>query len=156
MDFNALPQRATLNNVATTTLGSFPVGTSVSTDWLATLRGRAGVTANNWLLYVTGGAAFTALTLAQYVDAPALINAGSAFGAASPSVLHVGWTVGAGLEHLLWDRWSVKGEYLFARFDGISTAMTVRATGGFLQSMRPTINHFDVHVARLGLNYRFR
>lgn len=37
---------------------SFTVNSSVSADWLATIRGRLGVVATpNWLLYVTGGAA---------------------------------------------------------------------------------------------------
>jgi outer membrane immunogenic protein len=35
----------------------FTVNSSVSTDWLITLRPRVGVAANNWLFYVTGGLA---------------------------------------------------------------------------------------------------
>jgi outer membrane immunogenic protein len=35
----------------------FTVNSSVSTDWLITLRPRLGMASNNWLFYVTGGLA---------------------------------------------------------------------------------------------------
>src|ERR1700744_3656773 len=41
---------------------SFIVSSSASTSWLATVRGRLGVANNNWLFFVTGGAAFTNLS----------------------------------------------------------------------------------------------
>jgi outer membrane immunogenic protein len=40
---------------------AFTVTSNVSTTWLATVRGRLGYAVNNWLFFVTGGAAFTDL-----------------------------------------------------------------------------------------------
>lgn len=103
-------------------------------SWLGTARVRLGYAGwNNWLPFVTGGAAFGD------------IKASSPFGDASKT--QIGWTAGAGLEYALWTNWSVKGEYLYVdlgKFDcGISCgAATDNVT-------------FKANVVRAGLNYRF-
>ena len=40
---------------------TFTVTSNISTTWLATVRGRLGYAVNNWLFFVTGGAALTDL-----------------------------------------------------------------------------------------------
>src|SRR5215471_17813955 len=62
-------------------------------SYFATARGRIGYAVDRWMIYATGGAAFTDLV-------------GS----------NVGGTVGAGLEYAITPSVSVKGEYLFAGF----------------------------------------
>src|SRR5262245_25270272 len=156
-DGNWLSRTATLSNVAATTIGPFPVTTDLQTRWLATARARLGITSSNWLAYVTGGAAFTNQKLTQSVNAPALGGGtGGAFGTASSETTKVGWTVGGGLEYMIWSRWSIKGEYLFARFQGVSNSTFVTTPlGGFSQTLTATTDHLNVHIARIGLNYHF-
>jgi outer membrane immunogenic protein len=105
------------------------------TSWLGTARGRFGYAGwNNWLPYLTGGAAFS--------DVKAITPIGDA------SKTMIGWTAGAGVEYAMWSNWSVKAEYLYVdlgKFDcdtcfgpGISESVT-----------------FKANVVRAGVNYRF-
>lgn len=153
LDLNSLSQTATLSNVAATTLGAFPVTTTLSSDWLATFRGRAGIISNDMLLYVTAGAAVTRLTLAQSVNAPAVL--GGTTGTSESHATKWAPIVGGGLEYLLGNRWSVKGEYLFTRFGSVGTTTRAVSSGGATQILTATTDHFDVHIARLGVNYHF-
>ena len=154
-DINALSHSQTLAGVAATTIGPFAVTNTLSTDWLATFRGRIGLTFNDWLLYTTGGAALTEEKLTN-IDGGNLAAAGIvANGASSATSTKLGWTVGVGAEKLF-GRWSVKAEYLFARFGGLSTTTTVATVPGtFTQIVTATTDHLDVNIARVGINYHF-
>lgn len=101
----------------------------------ATIRGRIGYAWQQFLLYGTGGVAFTdtELTLAG----PA--------GSISDDDWSTGWTLGAGLEYAMWNRWSVKLEYLYVDTGDIS--LTLAGV--------PVTGDYDFHVVRAGLNYRF-
>jgi outer membrane immunogenic protein len=73
--------------------------------------------------------------------------------AATVSASRVGYAVGRGLETYIWQHWSVKAEYLYIDFGGVS------ATGidnAFFppQSFTHTMN-FKLNVAHAGLNYHF-
>ena len=70
-----------------------------------------------------------------------------------------GWTVGAGAELPLWDRRSVKGEYLFVDLGSVSDLRS-RAALDAAQLPATTITtgtsfHVYDHIVRLGLNYHF-
>jgi len=157
-DINSLRQTGTLSNIAPFTAGRVPgpVTNELSTRWLATARARLGVTFNNWLVYATGGVAFTNQTYTEtfgpYNDAGA---GGLLFATSSASNSRAGWTVGGGVEAMLAGNWSVKAEYLYARFQGLSTATTVVSPAGFTQFIVGSTDHLDVQIARIGLNYRF-
>ena len=60
-----------------------------------------------------------------------------------------GWTAGAGLEYAWWDAWSVKVEYLYARFENQA----------FLFPGTPVVPrgalNLDDHIVRVGLNWRW-
>jgi outer membrane immunogenic protein len=152
-DINSFRQTLTLANVAATTIGPFPVTTSLETDWLATVRGRAGVTFGGTLIYVTGGAAFTEQKLTQTAGPTVLVGLPT-FGTSTTASTKAGWTVGAGWEQLLWSGWSFKAEYLYAQFNGLTTATTATA-GPFTQFLVATTDHLNVSIARVGLNYHF-
>ena len=101
----------------------------------ATVRGRVGYAFNRALLYGTGGWAYTNTKLS--LSAPG--------GSVDASNWSSGWTLGGGLEWAVWDRWSVKGEYLYvASGDTTLTVGGVTATGSY-----------KYNVVRAGLNYRF-
>lgn len=105
-------------------------------DWFATARGRLGYAGwNNWLPYITGGAAF------------GNIKANNS-AAGSGKATKVGWTVGAGLEYAFLGNWSVKGEYLYADL-GSMDCTGCNAAGA------PDKITFKTNIVRAGINYRF-
>lgn len=102
--------------------------------YFGTARGRIGYAFDRVLAYGTGGLA--------YGD----IQAGRV-GFGRDSDTKAGWTLGAGLEVALIDRWSVKAEYLYADLGKMScsAANCGAATDVSLKS----------NIARAGINYRF-
>ena len=113
--------------------------------WFGAERLRFGYAFGRFLPYVTGGLAY-----GRYRD-----DVGGFFGALqlphNSSRWHAGWTVGAGLEYAVWDKVSIKAEYLFSRLDGPAGA----AFGpNFYTNYR--VRDLDTHIARVGLNYQIK
>jgi outer membrane immunogenic protein len=77
-------------------------------DWLATARGRLGITMSPTLLYVTGGAAFGGVKSSWTDNDPAPINATLAV-----DKVKVGWVAGGGIEHAFAGNWLVRVEGLY-------------------------------------------
>jgi outer membrane immunogenic protein len=101
----------------------------------ATVRGRLGYAVDRLLIYGTGGWAYTNTELSLTVGGASISD--SSWGS--------GYAIGGGLEWAVWDRWSVKGEYLYIHSgDTTLTLAGVTATGDF-----------KYNVIRAGLNYRF-
>ena len=91
-------------------------------DWFSTVRGRFGYAFNdNLMVYVTGGAAFLRQMeeRTQYLAVPNGVNPPTTTAAAfteNASLKRMGYAVGAGVEYNVGRGWSLKGEFLFARF----------------------------------------
>ncbi len=136
---------------------SFTIGSSISTDWLFTARGRLGWTVDNWLLFVTGGLAVTNLqTSLNFSDTNAIgpVPGASAFGSNAHST--VGLALGAGAQYALSKNWSLKAEYLYVSFNAIDTTALVTHQGlhGYT-NLLDTTQDLKAHMARVGVNYRF-
>jgi outer membrane immunogenic protein len=103
---------------------------TVDVDAMGTVRGRFGYANGNFLTYVTGGLAW--------------IHADVALGpvAVTRDQFYLGWTVGAGLEYALSERWSAKLEYLYSEYDSSDLAII------------PFSDDFKIHTIKLGINYR--
>jgi len=104
--------------------------------WIGTLRPRAGIAADNWLLYGTGGLTYGA-------------NDGDARpGFTAPP--RTGWTVGGGVEYAGGKQWSLGLEYLYADFGKTAQSQSSAAfsTGGTPAEDRS-------QILRGRLNYRF-
>jgi outer membrane immunogenic protein len=154
-DINSFSQSTSLAGVAATTLGPVTMTNTLSTDWLATFRARLGLTFNDWLVYGTGGLAVTEQKFTDSFSAPALAGA-SAFGTSTMTTTKAGWTAGVGVERLF-GPWSVKAEYLFVHFGGMSTTTTATAAvGGNTQLVTATTDHLDANIVRVGANYHFK
>jgi outer membrane immunogenic protein len=126
----------------------FTTGTSASTDWLFTLRARAGVTVGNILFYGTGGLAVGNVGFNQTIHLLAPFVEES-----SVSATKAGWTVGGGAEIALDRHWSAKAEYLYVDLGKVESTGTLVPPfpGAFLtNSAQLTTNIF-----RVGLNYKF-
>ncbi len=135
---------------------TYALSESMSAQWLATLRARLGYTiAPHLLLYATGGIAFTDFKFtSSYADnaVDATFPGGTGFG--KKSGVSTGWTIGAGGEWVLHDRWSIKAEYLYLDFGSTSIAVPISNTPGYVQTMRVEAD-LSASVARVGINYNF-
>ena len=114
-------------------------GCQTSSDWLGTVRGRAGWAFDRVLLYGTGGVAFAPVQ--------ATLN-GSGLG--TNSTTEVGWTAGAGLEFAFAPNWTAKAEYLYVDLNNGSCTSACGSQPG------PAISaKFTENVIRAGVNFKF-
>ncbi len=114
-------------------------GTTVTDqiDYIATLRGRFGYAFDHWLIYGTGGLAWSQ---ARFGETP-----GIASNEDKILLTRTGWTLGLGAEVAIAPDWTARIEYLYDRF---GTVAGVFPSGTGYQSV------FDIQTLRLGLNYK--
>jgi outer membrane immunogenic protein len=114
-------------------------------NWIASATGRVGYAWNTALLYAKGGVAWTHHD--YFVDFPATPQFNEVGGGD-----RVGWTVGAGLEYALWNKWSAFVEYNHYDFGTKDFDMVRANTGAFAEhlSVGQTIEQ-----VKAGVNYRF-
>jgi outer membrane immunogenic protein len=127
---------------------SFSITNSVTASWLATIRSRVGVAAGSSFIYLTGGVAFANFGFAQtYSD-----TAGSA-GSASASRTQTGWTLGTGFETMWKTNWSIKVDYLFAKFGAINGTGEIVSTIATSNGLQGSAD-LTVQTVRIGFNYK--
>ena len=90
-------------------------------NWLATVRGRLGVAMDRWLIYGTGGVAFSDGVYRNHDFCNTAPPCGGGLLDAKGD-MDTGWTVGGGAEFAWMANWTAKAEYLFVR----STGRTIR------------------------------
>lgn len=123
---------ASFTTIDATTAGLGVLGQySAEVDWLATVRGRFGYAMGNFLPYITGGVAFAGVT--------------TTLATVSDDAVHMGWTVGGGIEYALGNGLTLGGEYLY-----MDLGEERYAYGAILID-----TELELHVARASLNYRF-
>ena len=116
------------------------LGCETKSDWLATIRGRAGYAWDRVLFYGTGGAAFG--------------NLQAAVGALPfSSSTQTGWTAGAGIEVAFTPNLTGKIEYLYVDLGnqscGAANCFSVSGVGPV------TTVSLTENVVRAGINYKF-
>ena len=147
--------------------GSAFGSSSEALKWFGTVRGRLGwLPSERVLLYATGGLAYGRIdsSYVSGVSGVSLLAAGS-------STTRAGWTVGAGIEGAITDRWTLKAEYLYADYGSFGTGLgtganvttvtntLITAAGGTqttaVTNVSAAVNtHFTDSILRAGLNYR--
>src|SRR5215468_3132807 len=113
----------------------------IRTTWDASIRARAGFLVDPALLvYATGGGALlhvestsTCSAVPAPAGAPGFLSGNCIAGLFAPAVItdsrtKPGWTVGGGIEAMLWSNWFVRGEYRYADFGTIGPT-DVRSCG---------------------------
>jgi len=166
--------------------GGFPPVMIVATyteklPWLATARGRIGVTADRWLVYATGGAAFGEVQSQGSALGTGCLNLGNTCavpaggllvpaGTWSSNVTRVGWTAGVGVEGAIGANWSLKVEYLHVDLGSVTTGFGIPSQcingvcGGFgtAAGFIPTVagtgsvrSRITDEIVRVGINYKF-
>lgn len=135
---------------------TFTVNSSVSTDWLATIRGRIGFLATpNWLIYATGGAAIAEVR-GNFNFADTIFGTTHESGAIRDT--RIGWTAGLGGEYAVGNGWSLKAEYLYVdlgRAAATSTNVINFAFGAFPATVFTHSVDIKSNIVRVGVNYKF-
>jgi outer membrane immunogenic protein len=139
-------------------------------DWFGTVRARLGyLPMDNLLVYATGGFAYGRFeqngSWVNVGNNPFSVGGGYSFWcmanstcfAGSSSGMATGWTVGAGFEYSLSQKWSLKGEYLYVSLDSraFTESALLFAPGELPASFNANLSRSDFNVARVGLNYHF-
>jgi outer membrane immunogenic protein len=136
-----------LNNAGTVINRVFGAADDVFTwrsNWMATVTGRTGITANNNLFYVKGGYA----GISEHLGVTDVVAPFT--GAGSSTAWHNGWTVGAGWEYGLTRNWIVGVEYDYAAFETHGYGLG-GAAGIYNFDLKPR----DVQSAVARLSYKF-
>lgn len=110
--------------------GSGPCTTEI--DWLATLRGRLGVTFDRFMIFGSGGVAAAGVESQIETNPDFFVDDTS-----------VGWTAGGGVEYAFSDQWSVKVEYLHVDLGETDSAPNDFRTDN------------DLDIVRAGVNFHF-
>ena len=122
-----------------------------SLNWMATLRGRAGIATGESLLYLTGGLAVADIDLwHDYLPGPTdeRFDLGGT---------HVGWTAGIGAEHMLTERGSLKMEALYTSFGEKRGDIADGSTcdGGFGSGICKMAGYNNTVTLKVGYSYKF-
>jgi outer membrane immunogenic protein len=121
------------------------VNATTELSWMATVRGRLGVTLSPpTLLYITGG-----LAVAHFKDAWGTIFLPAPEYTSNKT--RTGWTVGGGIEYMFTRNVTAKVEALYADFDDWTVNGTTPANVGFYRSR---FEH-QVITVRGGLNWKW-
>jgi outer membrane immunogenic protein len=120
------------------------IAATTKLDWMATVRGRLGVTLSPpTLVYITGG-----LAVGHFEDRWDFV------GATTPHFnsdkTRTGWTVGGGIEHMFARNWTAKIEALYANFGD----WTVNSPPVGSSVYRSRFEH-EVLTVRAGLNWKW-
>jgi high affinity Mn2+ porin len=106
-------------------------------DFVSTLRGRFGYALDRWLIYGTGGFAWSQ---ARFTGDPGALG-----GEDKLRQFRTGWTLGAGAEVAIAPAWTARLEYAYDHLDPVSVAF---------QSGIRFASSIDGQMVRLGLNRR--
>ena len=126
-----------ISNLTSPTLGAETFSETVLAS--GTVRGRIGYAPGSWLLYATGGFAWT-------YDRLSLTQLGTGT-TASPFLWRLGYAAGAGVEAPVAPHWTARLEYLFTDYGNSGTS--------FFGGAQRFNSDFSVQQVRAGLNYQF-
>ncbi len=127
----------------------FTINQNVNVNWEAALRLRAGYTANDLMLaYVEAG---PALANVHYVSS--FLDAVDETEFVSIQSAQFGYSVGAGVEYAATKNVSLKAEYLFSHFPGVTGTGYSLLTDGTTATIAHSSGAIDQHAFRIGLTY---
>jgi outer membrane immunogenic protein len=135
--------------------GGFPAqaAATAQVDWLATFRGRVGLTSlNPTLVYVTGGLAIAGSKNRWGGGYASFNQLGNPIGCGCDFVddkTRFGWTAGFGVEHMVNRNWSFKAEVLYVDL-GTRTKSATVPDGTYTSEFSNSLI-----TARVGANYRW-
>lgn len=145
---------ANLANITSRTLDGNFITEDTKVQAFGSARGRLGFSTGGIMPYVTGGLAWAHVKSGLHCPANAiagfcLTNGG--FDAYDAGFV-TGWTVGGGVEAMVWRNISLKVEYLHADFGSRTWNFGTTPKGN---PTGPTPHTFAMDTVRMGLNYKF-
>lgn len=114
---------------------------------------RLGYAADNTLFFTKAGLLYSNAKVGFYDDC--------SIGTCGPGILDAedklgfGYQLGAGVEHALNDKWTIKAEYVFQDFGKAEPRAIVTNGGSFEGLEKGASADLTSHIVRVGLNYRF-
>lgn len=128
-------------------------------DSLVTFAGRAGIAADRWFVFAKGGITAAHEKHNSFVNVNAIIGGAAVIQSAglSGSETRYAPMLGIGAEYALVGPWSVLAEYNYHHFGASTARFTGQIITGGVVTPFTGNNRVEeaVHVARLGVNYRF-
>lgn len=123
---------------------------SVNTDFFGNISGRLGVGFDRFLVYGKGGFAFADVEV-EFEDAFFTDGSETLIKGTDEDEYLFGYTVGGGVEVGVGERWTVRGEYMYADLEEITQTVTSSSGDEF------EIEHDleDIHTVKLGVTRRF-
>jgi high affinity Mn2+ porin len=112
--------------------------TSEKIDYIATVRGRLGYAFPQWMIYATGGYAWS---LGRFLQNPGITD-----NIDKVLHLHTGWVAGGGAEFAIASNWTARLEYLYESFGHAD---------GMFPSGTSAHSSYAIQTVTLGLSYRF-
>src|SRR5262249_49288036 len=106
-------------------------------DYMGTVRGRVGYAFDHWMVYATGGFAWS---LGRFLQTPGAVDDIDKL-----LHLHTGWAAGAGAEFAIAPMWTARLEYLYRNFGHAEVTFPSGTTAG---------SSYDLHAIRAGLSYK--
>jgi len=136
---------------------------AVRNRWDASVRGRLGYAWNNWLLYATGGIAFTDVQVTDNFQATVAGGLPFPGGQGSATKILSGPTVGGGVEYAWTNNVSLGGEYRYTDYGSTNFPLGNRSTFGGGTAAAPVFAFAPVngnvgvrsHEVLLTINYHF-
>ena len=126
-------------------------------DWMATSRGRIGVTFNDVLIYGTGGLAVgefrTSLNMQCLQNGCGANSTTKLNQTATFTDYRLGWVAGGGIEYLLAARWLLRAEYLHADFGNVTNTLATNGNPGTQTAVWSRKETVD--LVRAGVAFKF-
>ena len=167
-DFGWTDKKTTLNGVAIPAFfccANIGHSSYVQTNWDASVRGRAGfLVTPTFMVYLTGGVAWQRFETNSSCGPPFCAPVpppGVTFVPFSitNAFTKTGYTVGGGIETMLWPNWFLRASYRYAEFGTVSFDVTNAVTGGVAAGTTLITSTMDLklrtHTASFGVAYKF-
>jgi outer membrane immunogenic protein len=125
-------------------LDATPSVPSASIDWMGTVRLKAGIAADSFMVYATGGIAYGGGSFT-------VTNVDGANDTRTEDAGFIGWTLGVGAEAMVTDSISIKAEYLYAALttEEVDLGAAPPLTGILANS------DIGLHTVKAGINFHF-
>lgn len=130
--------------------------TKLSSDWLATVRGRLGYAHDKAYFYATAGAAFSRVSVSSNYVAQSPLGLMLDVASSSATKTKVGWAAGAGIDYALSAHWIASVEYLHVDIGSVNSSGVTSSTGG--STSTATLNYstkLTSDIVRGGIAYKF-
>ena len=148
-DFDWLANNHNSSNTIDTVSGH-ALQFSANNRWIATVAGRVGVAADNWLFYAKGGGGWVGVSSPTVTD----VTTGNSI-SFSNSNSTSGWLAGGGIEWGFAPNWTARLEYDFLGLSSQNFTVVAPSFPGINGAVL-NVNNRDLQTLTVGINYLFK